>query len=168
MPTTLKSNGKMTPGFEEEYAALCRDFPPRAITSRQQLKQREAIIDRLVDSPEKLSRAQREYLNTLGTLVFDYEEKHVPMPDLDPIDLLHQLIEDRGLRQKDLIPVFKTESIASAVLNRRRGLTRRHIEGLALFSMCLRPCWTGQEACPQPCQSHTTAIACRPIFACRS
>jgi HTH-type transcriptional regulator/antitoxin HigA len=133
MPITPKRNGKMTRGFEDEYLALCRRFPPRAITSRRQLQQTEAIIDRLVDSPGKLSRAQREYLNTLGTLVLDYEEEHVPIPDLDGVDLLHQLIKDRGLRQKDLIPVFKTESIASAILKRRRELTRRHIEGLARF-----------------------------------
>ena len=133
MPNTRKSNGKRIRGFEDEYLSLCRQFPPRAITSRQQLKQTEAVIDRLVDSPGRLSRAQREYLNTLGTLVFDYEEKHVVIPDLDGVDLLHELIKDRGLRQKDLIPVFKTESIASAVLHRRRELTRRHIEALADF-----------------------------------
>src|SRR5437879_6181935 len=120
MPITPKRNGKGTGGFDDEYMALCRQFPPRAITSRRQLKRTEAVIDRLVDSPATLSRAQREYLNTLGTLVFDYEEKHVVIPDLDGIELLHQLIQDRGLRQKDLIPVFKTESIVSAVLNRRR------------------------------------------------
>jgi HTH-type transcriptional regulator / antitoxin HigA len=133
MPITPKRNGKAIRGFDAEYLALCGRFPPRAITSRRQLKQTEAVIDRLVDSPGKLSRAQREYLNTLGALVFDYEENHVRIPELDGVDLVRQLMKDRGLRQKDLIPVFKTESIASAVLNRRRGLTRGHIETLASF-----------------------------------
>jgi hypothetical protein len=48
----MKSNEKMTPGFEEEYAALCREFPPRAIRSRQQLTQTEAFIDYRADAPD--------------------------------------------------------------------------------------------------------------------
>jgi HTH-type transcriptional regulator/antitoxin HigA len=37
------------------------------------------------------------------------------------------------LRQKDLVPVFKTESIVSDILNGKRQLTVRHIQELAQF-----------------------------------
>ena len=43
------------------------------------------------------------------------------------------LIAERNLRQKDLIPVFKTESIVSDILNGKRQLTVRHIQELAQF-----------------------------------
>ncbi len=42
-------------------------------------------------------------------------------------------MEERGLRQKDLVPIFKTESIVSDILNNRRQLTTRHIQELAKF-----------------------------------
>lgn len=34
---------------------------------------------------------------------------------------------------KDLVPIFKTESIVSDILKKRRKLTTRHIEELAKF-----------------------------------
>ncbi len=47
--------------------------------------------------------------------------------------MLRSLLVERGLRQKDLVPVFKTESIVSAVLAGHRELNRRQIEELARF-----------------------------------
>ncbi|MEH1795280.1 helix-turn-helix domain-containing protein [Nostoc sp.] len=47
--------------------------------------------------------------------------------------MLQALIAEFDLRQKDLIPIFKTESIVSEVLSGQRKLTVRHIAGLAEF-----------------------------------
>jgi HTH-type transcriptional regulator/antitoxin HigA len=43
------------------------------------------------------------------------------------------LLTERGLRQKDLVPVFGTESIVSEVLSGKRELQTKHIERLAVF-----------------------------------
>jgi HTH-type transcriptional regulator/antitoxin HigA len=48
-------------------------------------------------------------------------------------DWLKALLVEFGLRQKDLVPIFKTESIVSEVLNGRRNLTVEHIQQLAVF-----------------------------------
>jgi HTH-type transcriptional regulator/antitoxin HigA len=45
--------------------------------------------------------------------------------------VLKALIAERNLKQKDLVPIFKTESIVSDVLNEKRQLTVRHIQELA-------------------------------------
>ena len=66
-------------------------------------------------------------------LIHEYEEKKVEIPDIYGIELLHTLIEEWGLKQKELVPIFKTESIASAVLNGHRQLTVEHIEKLSEF-----------------------------------
>lgn len=123
----------MTRGSEREYLALCRRFPPRPIKTARQWKQTQAVVFRLLDKPVRLSRAEREYLDVLGTLIREYEERTVQIEPLDGVDLLRELMRERGLKQKDLLAVFKTESIASAVLNRRRELNKRHIEALARF-----------------------------------
>lgn len=40
---------------------------------------------------------------------------------------------ERNLKQKDLVSIFKTESIVSDVVNGKRQLTTRHIQELAEF-----------------------------------
>ena len=49
------------------------------------------------------------------------------------IELLKGLMELHGLKQLDLVPIFKTKSIVSAVLNGKRQLTVEHINKLAGF-----------------------------------
>jgi HTH-type transcriptional regulator / antitoxin HigA len=114
------------------YTDLLTAFPPRPIKSEVEFQAVQDVIDRLIDDGE-LSAAQQDYLNLLGLLVQDYEEQQVPIPDVYGVELLKVLIVEQELRQKDLVVVFKTESIVSAVLNGQRGLTVEHIERLAEF-----------------------------------
>jgi HTH-type transcriptional regulator / antitoxin HigA len=119
------------------YLDLLQKFPPRpvlgsAIATPEDFAATQAVIDTLLDQPA-LTPDEQDYLNVLGSLVYEYEEQHVPIPDLSGVSLLKALIEEQGLRQKDLVPIFKTESIASAVLNSQRQLTVEHIEKLAVF-----------------------------------
>ena len=123
----------MTRGSEREYLALCKRFPPRPIKTARQWKQTQAVVFRLLDKPVRLSRSEREYLDVLGTLIHEYEERTVQIDPLDGVDLLRELMEERGLKQKDLLPILRTESIVSAVLHGRRELNKRHIEALARF-----------------------------------
>ena len=116
----------------EQYLQLLQNFPPRTINSDEELDKTVAVIDELLDRPS-LSSEESDYLNVLGTLVYDYEQKTELIPDIHGVELLKVLIAERGLRQKDLVPVFKTESIVSDILNGKRQLTLRHIQELAQF-----------------------------------
>lgn len=81
----------------------------------------------------KLSEAEEAYVDLLCDLLADWEDATVKIPDIAGVELLRALREDRGLRQKDLVGVFSTESVASEVIAGRRELSRKHIEGLARF-----------------------------------
>jgi HTH-type transcriptional regulator/antitoxin HigA len=116
----------------DKYIQLLKKFPPRTINNDQQLEATQKIIDSLLDRAE-LNSEESDYLNVLGTLVFDYEQKNETITDIYGVELLTVLIAERNLRQKDLIPVFKTESIVSDILNGKRQLTLRHIQELAQF-----------------------------------
>jgi HTH-type transcriptional regulator / antitoxin HigA len=116
----------------DKYIQLLQKFPPRTITNDQQLEATQEVIDSLLDRAE-LTLEESDYLNVLGTLVFDYEQKNEIIADIYGVELLKVLIVERNLRQKDLIPVFKTESIVSDILNEKRQLTVRHIQELAQF-----------------------------------
>jgi HTH-type transcriptional regulator / antitoxin HigA len=114
------------------YIELLQRFPPRPILTQEDFMATQAVIDNLIDQPT-LTPDEQAYLNLLGTLVCEYEEKQVPILQLSGVELLKVLIEEHNLRQKDLVPIFKTESIASAVLNGQRQFTVKHIEKLAEF-----------------------------------
>ncbi len=114
------------------YLQLLQSFPPRPIQSEKDLIATQNEIDRLLDADE-ITPEQQDYINILGMLIYEYEEKHVSIPDLSGVDLLKALINELGLQQKDLVPIFKTESIVSAILNGKRKFTVEHIEKLANF-----------------------------------
>lgn len=117
----------------DRYTELLQAFPPRPINNEQELEATQSVIDKLLDLPE-LSPDESDYLNVLGTLVFEYENlNESPIPDIYGVELLQVLISERGLLQKDLVPIFKTESIVSDILNGKRQLTVRHIQELGEF-----------------------------------
>lgn len=62
-------------------------------------------------------------LDILVDLVEHYEDRHYPMPEVDPIDFLRQHIESTGRTQADLGRLFGSAPRASEVLNRKRALT---------------------------------------------
>jgi HTH-type transcriptional regulator / antitoxin HigA len=45
--------------------------------------------------------------------------------------VLRTLMEANDLRQKDLAPIFGTESIVSEILHGKRGLNKMHIDKLS-------------------------------------
>ncbi|WP_253188492.1 hypothetical protein [Leptolyngbya sp. 'hensonii'] len=81
-------------------------FPPRPITSEAELAATQVVIDQLIDKGA-LTPDEQDYLNVLGTLVYEYEAQHVSVPDISGVELLKVLLVERGLRQKDLVPKLK-------------------------------------------------------------
>jgi HTH-type transcriptional regulator / antitoxin HigA len=65
----------------------------------------QANIDALLDA-DKITPEKQDYLNVLGILVHEYEEKHVSIPDISGVELIQALMEEMGLEEKDLLPVF--------------------------------------------------------------
>jgi len=117
------------------YIELLQEFPPHPIKSEAELLEVQEVIDALIDSGEITSEEQ-DYINVLGILVHEYEERNVLIPDLSGVELLKALIDEFGFKQKDLVPIFKTESIVSAILNGKRKLNIEHIEKLSdLFNV---------------------------------
>jgi HTH-type transcriptional regulator/antitoxin HigA len=116
------------------YSDLLIEFLPRPISSEEgyQITQRE--VDRLLDKGD-LSPDEQDYLDLLGTLIMDYESRggEEVQYELQGIALVRGLMELHNLKQKDLVSIFKTRSIASAVLNGKRPLTVEHIDKLAAY-----------------------------------
>ena len=122
--------GTVSPTYEE----LMLDFLPRPIKTEAEFEAVQREVDRLLDKSE-LSPDEQDYLDLLGTLIMDYEERteDETQYELRGVELIKGLMELHDLKQKDLVPIFKTKSIVSAVLNGKRQLTAEHINKLSAF-----------------------------------
>ena len=69
-------------------------------------------------------------LDTLGTLIHAYEEKHLSMPASSGADMLRYLMEEHALTQSDL-PEVGSQGVVSEILNGKRELNTRQIRALA-------------------------------------
>jgi HTH-type transcriptional regulator/antitoxin HigA len=123
----------VTPGFnDDEYRALLNANAPRPIETETDLLRLEAQIWDLLAVDER-TPAQEAYLTLLSGLVERWESERVVVPAVHGVELVKALPVERQLRQKDLVPVFGTESIMSDVLSGELELQAKLIEGLAEF-----------------------------------
>ena len=78
-------------------------------------------IERLWDA--RPGSSDHDTLEVLSLLVDDYERRHFPMEDPDPVEAIKFRLEQSGLEQRDLVPIIGSRSRVSEVMNRNRGLT---------------------------------------------
>lgn len=84
----------------------------------------DSIMDANPDSPEG-----RE-LELLSFLVEKYEEEKYPIEAPDPISAIRFLMEQRGLKQQDLVPILGSKGKVSEVLHGKRPLSLSMIQNL--------------------------------------
>ncbi len=65
----------------------------------------------------------REDLQIALSLVKQYEDIHFPIPKPNPLLAVKQKMEDRGLKNKDLIDWIGSKSYVSALLSGKKPLT---------------------------------------------
>ena len=95
------------------------------ITTQEQI---DAILDK-----QNITQDDKDYLEVLGTLVYDYEQKHEPMPVLKGIELLKALMSEDSLQPQDLVSIFDDESTITLVLEKKQEITAKQIQKLGDF-----------------------------------
>ncbi len=112
------------------YAALLSETRPEVIRDERQNQAYVRLLEKLT-SKKSVTPAEEKLIELLAVLIEDFEAKHFPVPEATPIAIIRHLMEAHGLRQKDLVSIFGTESIASEVLHGKRELTKEHIRRLS-------------------------------------
>jgi len=74
-----------------------------------------------------------EELELLLVLVKDYEDKHIVLPEVDPIKVVKLKMEEKGLKSKDLEPIIGSKGHVSLVLSGKRDLTLKMAKALHKF-----------------------------------
>ncbi len=112
----------------EKYALEVNS--PAPVTSERQHEEYLSVLDKLAGKDNPTSEEEK-YAEVLMTLIEAYEEEHHSIPDAPPVEVLRALMDANNLRQKDLVPIFGSESIVSEGLHKKRGLNKTHIEKLS-------------------------------------
>ena len=87
----------------------------RMLASKADYKKAVDRITILIDHTR--SDAVQNELSLLSYLVEEYEEQHFPIPDASPQVVIRFVMEMKGIRQKDLIPILGTKGNVSKILN---------------------------------------------------
>lgn len=114
------------------YAKLLAKSLPRPIRTdaeHQRLTERLLELDDRDDpSPEEEALAE-----VLTLLIEDYEERYHPLPRVSPNESLKALMEERGLKHKDIWPILGNKGAATEVLAGRRSISKAQAKRLADF-----------------------------------
>jgi len=100
----------------------------KPIRTQKDLREALARIDEIIDA--KYGTPEYDELEVLSTLVEAFEEKHYPVPPPDPVEAIKFRMEQLGLKQADIAPLFGGKNRASEVLSRKRPLNLRMIRNL--------------------------------------
>jgi len=118
---------------DRKYARLLARVLPRIITSGQEHERMLAEVERLMDKGDSRTPEQDAALDLMVRLIRDYEEKYDSLPNPSPAEMLAYLMEQRGLRQADMVPIFKSRGYVSEVLNGKRGISKALAKQLGEF-----------------------------------
>ena len=92
-----------------------------------------AEVEKLMDRGEHRSAEEDAALDLMVRLIKDYEEEHHSLTDPSPHEMLAYLMEQRGLKQADLVPIFNSRGYVSDVINGKRAISKAHTKQLAVF-----------------------------------
>lgn len=116
----------------EELQAHWTNIAP-LLTIRNE-REYNAAVKRLNELLDEIGNNEKHplysLLDTLGTLVYVYEEEHYPIPDVTGAEVLRFLMDEHGLTQSDL-PEIGSQGVVSEILNGKRELNVRQVRSLA-------------------------------------
>jgi HTH-type transcriptional regulator / antitoxin HigA len=113
-----------------EYARLIAaslPIPPKTEADNQRLiGALSALGER-----EDLTPVEEAFAELLAIVIEDFEEKRYALPKVTPQQALKALMEDRGLRHKDIAPIIGNKGLTSEILKGHRNISAALAKRLA-------------------------------------
>jgi len=100
----------------------------RAIKTDADYEAALARVEEIFDSEQ--GSPEFDELEVWGTLIDAYEDENHPVPPPTPLEAIEFVMDQKGLKQKDLIPFIGSKSKVSEVLAGKRKLTLKMIRAL--------------------------------------
>jgi HTH-type transcriptional regulator/antitoxin HigA len=113
------------------YTALLAKFPPRIIRTEEQNEGYIKALYELEQRRDTWGPEEADLADLFTLLIEDFEDKNYQLPPCSSLEAIRFLMDQHGLKQKDLAEVFGTPSIVSEVLSGKRDLNKEHIRRLS-------------------------------------
>ena len=120
----------MTTTANPIYGKLLAKALPKVIQSEKENGRYMKTLLAL-EQKDTLTPEEKDLADLLTLLIEDFEEKQYQLPQASPVEAITFLMDQHGLKQKDLVDVFGAPSIVSEVLSGKRNLNKEHITRLS-------------------------------------
>ena len=116
-----------------EYGQLLANTRPKVIETEAEFREARKLLESLTLADRELSPAELALRELLRKLVTDYDDRMHPLPNVEPRKLVRCILEQRDLKQRDLIPVLGASSAVSDILSGKRSISKSQAKKLAKF-----------------------------------
>ena len=114
------------------YGKLLAAELPRPIESDRQFESMVERLEALDFAKRKLTQEEEALRGILAALIADYDDKFT-LPEQPPYEMVKHLMENRGLKQADLVPVLGSRAQVSDLVNGKRGISKAQAKKLAEY-----------------------------------
>jgi len=115
----------------QAWEALRRSSGIGPVRNEADYDERVALLNALIDTVrDDEAHPLAGLMEIVGEFIENYETTHYPMPEAEPREALHFLMEEHGLKQADL-PEIGSQGVVSEILAGKRGISARQAKLLA-------------------------------------
>jgi len=115
----------------KRYGRLLARKLPAVIRTEEENDRLIAELQELDEHYGDLTPEEHEYHDLLVLLIEAFEDAHYSLEGSTPDSRLRSLMEEHGLRQRDLLEVFGSRGIASEVVSGKRAISKTQAKSLA-------------------------------------
>jgi len=115
----------------KRYGRLLARKLPAVIRTEEENDRLIAELQDLDEHYGDLTPEEHEYHDLLVLLIEAFEDAHYSLEGSTPDSRLRSLMEEHGLRQRDLLEVFGSRGIASEVVSGKRAISKTQAKSLA-------------------------------------
>ena len=136
MQNTIRKNGRKTAVSKlspQKYGRLLARVLPVRIETEEENERLLKEAEKLMIKGDTRSPEEDALLNLIVHLIQEFERKFYHLGGATPHEVLRELMNARGLKQKDLWELFGSKGIASEVINGKRGISKAQAKALAEF-----------------------------------
>jgi HTH-type transcriptional regulator/antitoxin HigA len=115
----------------KRYVRLLARKLPAVIRAGEENDRLIAELELLDERYDELTPEEREYSDLLTVLIEAFEDANYSLEGSTPDSRLRSLMEEHGLRQRNLLDVFGSRGVASEVVSGKRAVSKAQARKLA-------------------------------------
>ena len=130
----IKTNGKTIPTFNaDKYKELLLQYQPKLIRTEEENARALAIVEELMHRSNRTPEEDELY-DLLIALIEKFEQEYyLPGRSSTPSSILQFLMEQRSVKQADLVGIIGSKGVVSEVVNGKREISKSQAKALGEF-----------------------------------